>query len=259
MFNLASKVMFLFVDPPALILLLLVFAWIFRKRRSRLSAYIFAAAILLLFVLGNPTTSQWLVSSLESKYPDTGLTIKSNAQAIVVLGGALNLPSEKHPFIGIVNSSDRIEESFRLYRAGKAPLIVTSGGDSPLKVKETTSHEADEMRILLEEWGIPDSAIIVEDKSINTRENALFTRKLLAERGIDHIILVTSAMHMPRAVATFQKVGFNVKAVPADFQSGWAEQISIFDWLPASGALANSSNVIHEWLGYFVYWLRGWV
>jgi uncharacterized SAM-binding protein YcdF (DUF218 family) len=259
MFNLASKVFFLFVDPPALIFLLLICAWILRKRLSRAAVSMYATAILLLFVLGCPTISQWLVRSLEDQYPDKGMAVESNAQAIIVLGGALNLPSDAHPFIGIVSSADRIEEGLRLYRAGKAPLIVASGGDSPLNVKARTLHEADEMRSLLEEWGVPDSAIIVEDASINTRENALFTRRLLSARGIDHVILVTSALHMPRAVATFRKVGFDVAAAPADFQSGWVEQVAIFNWLPSSGDLANSSSVIREWLGYFIYWLRGWV
>ncbi len=259
MFNLASKVLFLFVDPPALIFLLLVCAWILRKRLSKLSASMYAVAVIFLFVLGSPTTSQWLVHSLEDRYPDRGVTVESKAQAIIVLGGALNLPSDAHPFVGIVNSSDRIEEGLRLYRAGKAPLIVASGGESPLNAKARTLHEADEIRTLLEEWGVPDSAIVVEDESINTRENAVFTRKILSARGIDHVILVTSALHMPRAVATFRKVGFDVVAAPADFQSGWGGQELIFNWLPSSGDLGNSSSAIHEWLGYFVYWLRGWV
>jgi uncharacterized SAM-binding protein YcdF (DUF218 family) len=258
MFNLASKILFLFVDPPALIFLLLICAWMSRKRLSKVSLSLYAAAVLLLFVLGCPTTSQWLVRSLEHQYPDKGVSVERNAQAIIVLGGSLNLPSDAHPFVGLSNSADRIQEGLRLYRAGKAPLIVLSGGDSPLNTRIRPLHEGGYMRSLLEEWGAPKSAIIVEDASINTRENATFTHKMLAARGVDHIILVTSALHMPRAVATFRKVGFDVVAAPADFQSGWVEQASVFNWLPNSGDLANSSNVLHEWLGYLVYKLRGW-
>jgi uncharacterized SAM-binding protein YcdF (DUF218 family) len=258
MFNLASKTLFLFVDPPALIFLLLICAWIVRKRRPKISVSMCAAAVLLLFVLGCPTTSQWLVRSLENQYPDRGLSVEPNAQAIIVLGGSLNLPSDTHQFVGLTNSSDRIDEGLRLYRAGKAPLIVVSGGDSPLNTRIRPLHEADYMRSLLEEWGAPDSAILVEDASINTRENALFTHKLLAAHGINRVLLVTSAIHMPRAVAAFRKVGFDVVAAPADFQSGWVAQASVFNWLPSSGSLLNSSNVLHEWLGYFIYKLRGW-
>jgi uncharacterized SAM-binding protein YcdF (DUF218 family) len=250
--------MFLFVDPPALIFLLLICAWILRKRMSKVAASMYAAAVLLLFVLGCPKSSQWLVHSLEGQYPDRGVASQSNAQAIMVLGGSLNMPSDSHPLSGITNSSDRMLAALRLYHANKAPLIVLSGGDSPLLKRARSVHEADEMGSVLEEWGIPDSAIVVEDRSINTRENALFTRKILAARGINQIILVTSAIHMPRAVATFRKVGFEVEAAPADFQSGWVEQLSVFNWFPTSRNLLNSSNVIHEWLGLIVYRMRGW-
>jgi uncharacterized SAM-binding protein YcdF (DUF218 family) len=258
MFNLVSKLLFLFIDPPTLIILLLICAWLVRKRRPKLFVSMYAGALLLLFVLGCPTTSLWLVRSLEDQYPDRGVTVERNAQAIIVLGGSLKLPSDAHPFVGLTNSADRIQEGMRLYHAGKAPLIVLSGGDSPLNTRIRPLHEADYMRSLAEQWGAPDSAILVEDASINTRENALFTRKLLAARGIDHVILVTSAIHMPRAAATFRKVGFDVVPAPADFQSGWVAQASVLNWLPSSRDLLQSSNVLHEWLGYLVYRLCGW-
>jgi uncharacterized SAM-binding protein YcdF (DUF218 family) len=258
MFNLASKILFQFVDPPALILLLLVIALIIRKRWTRLFLATYAVAILLLYLLACPTTSQWMLTTLEGQYPDRGVTSAPSAQAIVVLGGSLNMPSDAHPLSGITKSSDRILEALRLYRAGKAPLIVLSGGDSPLLVKARKVHEAEEMRSLLEEWGVPDSAIAVEDRSINTHENAVFTHELLKPRGIGHIILVTSAMHMPRAAATFRKTGFDVVPVPADFFTGWEESVSIFNWFPESGALGDSSAAIREWIGIVVYRLRGW-
>jgi uncharacterized SAM-binding protein YcdF (DUF218 family) len=115
------------------------------------------------------------------------------------------------------------------------------------------------MRLLLVEWGIPDAAIQVEGGSINTRENALFSHQLLARRGIGRIILVTSAIHMPRAAAAFRKAGFDVVAAPADFQTGWGESSAMFRWIPTAGALGGSSRAIREWLGLSVYRLRGWV
>lgn len=199
-----------------------------------------------------------MLTSIEDQYPDRGVTNVPIAQAIVVLGGSLNLPNDSHPLSGITNSSDRMLVAMRLYRAGKAPLIVLSGGDSPLLAKSRSVHEADEMRNLLEEWGVPDSAIVVEDRSINTHENAMFTRELLEPSGIGHIILVTSAAHMPRAAATFRKVGFDMIPVPADFLTGWERQISVFDWFPGTGALRDSSKAMHEWLGFWVYRFRGW-
>jgi uncharacterized SAM-binding protein YcdF (DUF218 family) len=258
MFNFASKVLFLFVDPSGLILLLLVIALIVRRRRPKVFLGTYIVAILLFYYLSCPAASQWMLTTLEVQYPDMGVSREPIAQAIVVLGGSLNMPSGSHPLSGITNSSDRMLEALRLYRAGKAPLIVVSGGDNPLLAKARNEHEADQMRSLLEEWGVPDSAIVVEDRSIDTHENALFTRELLEPRGIGHVLLVTSAIHMPRAAATFRKVGFDVIPVPADFLTGWERSFSIFDWFPGTGALRDSSNAMHEWLGFWVYRFRGW-
>jgi uncharacterized SAM-binding protein YcdF (DUF218 family) len=258
MFNLASKVLFLFIDPPALILILLVIAWIARRRFTRIFPGTLAATLLLFYLLACPKASEWLVSTLEDQYRDNGIANAPAAPAIVVLGGALNMPSGSHSLAEITSSSDRLLEALRLYRVGKAPLIVASSGDNPLLSKAGNMHNAEAMRSILEEWGAPSSAILVEDASINTRENALFTRSLLEQRGIGRVLLVTSAIHMPRAASAFRKVGFDVFPVPGDFLTGWEEQRALFNWFPSSTAMANSRDAIHEWLGLWVYRLRGW-
>jgi uncharacterized SAM-binding protein YcdF (DUF218 family) len=111
---------------------------------------------------------------------------------------------------------------------------------------------------LLEEWGIPAAAIEIEEASINTRENALFSYRLLSARGIRKIILVTSAMHMPRAAGAFRKAGFEVVPAPADFRTGWGEGNPVLLWLPSAGSLEHSQAPLHEWLGLWIYRLRGW-
>lgn len=258
MYNFASKLFTLFADPVFTVLFLLLCALIVYKKRPKLSRGIYLAAVLFLIFMACPISSNWLVDSLERQYPDRGIEGENGAQAIVVLGGSLKMPSEAHRKSGLTNSSDRLLEALRLYRAGKAPLIAVTGGDNPLLLATRKIHEAEQMRSLLEEWGVPESAIVVEDASVNTHENALFTRRVLAARGIQHIILVTSAIHMPRAAAAFRKVGFDVEAVPADFLSGRPDQAMFFQWFPASGALLNSNNALHEWIGLWAYRLRGW-
>jgi uncharacterized SAM-binding protein YcdF (DUF218 family) len=258
MYNLASKILPLFLDPLALAILLLVCALLVRKRWPGVFQGIYATGVLLLIFLGCPTVSEWLTSSLEDQYPDEGAANYPATQAIVVLGGTINMPSELHHASGIIDPSDRLLAALRLYHAGKAPLVILSGGYDPLMGKVPEQSEADQMRLLLEEWGIPASAILVEGGSINTRENALFSHRLLVPRGIGRIILVTSALHMPRAAAAFRKVGFDVVAAPADFRTGWRESSAIFNWITEAGALAESGRVMHEWLGVWVYRLRGW-
>jgi uncharacterized SAM-binding protein YcdF (DUF218 family) len=115
------------------------------------------------------------------------------------------------------------------------------------------------MARLLEEWSIPSTAIQIESGSINTHENATMSYRMLAPRGIRRILLVTSAMHMPRAAGTFRKAGFEVVAVPADFHSGWDERLLLEKWLPSADNLRNSELALHEWLGIAIYRLRGWM
>ena len=95
--------------------------------------------------------------------------------------------------------------------AGKAPLIIVSGGNVFLQegIRPESAYTAD----LLQEWGIPQSAIIFEGNSRNTRENAVETSRLLKNRQLNRVLLVTSAFHMPRALATFRAVG--IDAIPS--------------------------------------------
>jgi uncharacterized SAM-binding protein YcdF (DUF218 family) len=111
---------------------------------------------------------------------------------------------------------------------------------------------------LLEEWGVPVAAVEVENGSINTRENAVQSYRLLAPRGVTSIILVTSALHMPRAVAAFRKAGFAVTAAPADFHTGWGNPILFERWLPSANNIGQCEKALHEWLGLWVYRWRGW-
>jgi uncharacterized SAM-binding protein YcdF (DUF218 family) len=109
---------------------------------------------------------------------------------------------------------------------------------------------------LLQEWGLPASAILTEDHSVNTHENATMSFELLSARKIRKIILVTSAIHMPRAVATFRKAGFEVVPAPADFYTGWdGDDLS---WIPSSDNLDNTESAMREWVGLWVYRQRGW-
>jgi len=180
------------------------------------------------------------------------------AQAIVVLGGTIRMPSARHRFSGLADSSDRLLLAFRLYRSGKAPLVFCSGGRNPLGGAGGTP-EALWMARLLEEWGVPSTAIQMEGGSINTHENAILSYRTLAPGGIRKILLVTSAMHMPRAAGAFRKAGFEVIAAPADFHSGWGDGAPWEKWIPSAKNAIESDAALYEWLGIAIYRLRGWI
>jgi len=257
MYNLASKLLAPLVDPLTLAILLTACALLAWKHR-RLALRLLIASVALLLVFTSTVMATALMHSLEDQYRDPGLDVPP-AQAIVVLGGTIQMPSAQHHLTRLIDPSDRLLVAFRLYRAGKAPLVFCSGGNNPLAGETSLTPEATWMARLIEEWNIPPSAIEVESGSINTHENAIQSYQALAPRGIRRILLVTSAMHMPRAAAAFRKAGFDVVAVPADFRTGWGKPNIVARWLPSANSLANSDAALHEWLALAVYRLRGWI
>lgn len=124
------------------------------------------------------------------------------------------------------------------------------------------------MHQLLEIMGVPAGAITLERRSRNTYENAIETKKLLDAQGIERIILVTSAMHMPRAQAIFARQGFDVIPAATDFNVTQAEwdyyftpdpAIQVFNLFPSADALDWTMRAMKEYLGIIVYRLRGWL
>src|ERR1017187_2308826 len=257
MYNLASKLLAPLGEPLILAILLAVCALLAWKRR-RLAFRLLIVAVAFLRLFSSKVVERALVRSLEDQYRDSGMDVPT-AQAIVVLGGGLRMPSGIHPLSGLIDPSDRQLVAFRLYRSGKAPLILCSAGNNPIGGQTGSTPPASGMARLLEEWGIPSSAIQIEGGSINTHENAILSYQTLSPRGIRRILLVTSAMHMPRAAGAFRKAGFEVIAVPADFHSGWSEPYPLEKWLPSADNLRNSDAALHEWLGIAIYRLRGWM
>jgi uncharacterized SAM-binding protein YcdF (DUF218 family) len=103
--------------------------------------------------------------------------------------------------------------------------------------------------------GVPEAAITVETRSRNTYENLAFSRDLIAARDGD-VWLVTSALHMPRAMAVAKKLGLRVRPQPCDFRA--VPLVHWFAWLPNSGGPSMFHAALHEWVGLAYYRLRGW-
>lgn len=252
MFLYLSKILPAILEPFLLALLLLMAALVVRKRRT----IVIAVALLLLLVPSLPAVSNFLLGTLEKQYPDRGIEALPAGDAIVVLGGTIAGPGGPHRASHLIDASDRLLTAYRLYRAGKAPLIVCSGGILPILGQTAERPEAEVMCSLIKEWGVPASAVLTESGSANTRENATRSFELLSARGVRRVLLVTSAIHMPRASATFRKVGFDVIPAPADFRTGWKS--NALDWLPSPSSLIDSERAVHEWIGLWIYRLRGW-
>jgi uncharacterized SAM-binding protein YcdF (DUF218 family) len=111
----------------------------------------------------------------------------------------------------------------------------------------------------LEKQGIPEQALILETRSYTTHQNGVFTAEKLRALHINRILLVTSALHMPRAMAVFRKLGISAIAAPAPRQIFVPSEPGFSFWLPDMRALTASRSIIKEYAGLLVYWLRGWV
>ena len=191
---------------------------------------------------------------LEVAYPAFTDEELPRADAIVVLGGGVS-GETRYGLGGDLNqAADRLWRGAALYRAGKAPVLVLSGG----AVVAGGLPEAALMAQKLGGLGLRDTAWIEESRSRTTRENAQYSRALLADKGVHHILLVTSASHMRRAAAVFTAQGFVVTAVATDHQQPLRVG-PVPGWLPTLDRLARSTRAIHEWVGYWVYSRLGYL
>ena len=242
---LLSKVVIMLLSPlgSALVvalLALLLGAW--HHRRWALGLGSLALAWLWLWSL--PVVSDCLLGQIEAAYPVVPVQALAPAQAVVVLGGGMRAVTRAHPLPDLAEASDRVWHAARLYHAGKAPLLVLTGGSD---ARVSLTPEAQAMRALLHDLGVPDAAMLLEGNSRTTQENARFTAPLLQERGIRHILLVTSALHMRRAIWHFEAVGLQV--TPAATDPAVGAMPGLLGWLPDAYALDASGRGLKELAG----------
>ncbi|AIL32778.1 YdcF family protein [Basilea psittacipulmonis] len=246
-----------FLIPPvnlAVILLGLACLCLLCKRKKiGIGLGLFGALWALIWSL--PYTSIMTGAYLENLYPHKDIQDITAAQAIVVLGGntAANrvnwfddLPEE---------TFSRVQRAAEIYHAGKAPIIIVSGG--------TTSGVVSEAQVMaqrLKSLGVPSSAIIKEEKSTTTYENAKYTASILKEQHIHHIILVTSALHMPRSYHVFSKYPIQIEIASNPNQIDISYNVPVsFYFLPNERALYASRTIIKEYIAWFVYRFRNWI
>jgi uncharacterized SAM-binding protein YcdF (DUF218 family) len=263
MFLFLSKLIPPFLYPLGLILILLLIAVVLLWRKPKLASVPILLSIVILLVSSNAWVSDWLVHSLEvQNVPQTELP---KADAIVVLGGCTKPAYAPRPWVDLSEEGDRVLHAANLFKAGKAPKIILSGGrvdwegDNPVP-------ESEDMAIVLKSIGIPEAALIQESTSRNTRENAVNVKQILDAQNIRQVLLVTSALHMPRSLRIFQKLQINAIPAPTDFLVSERNADELYDsaqaitlsLLPDADRLRNFTRALREYLGIAVYWLRGW-
>ena len=177
------------------------------------------------------------------------------ADYIVVLGG--NTQANRSNWFEPYNratATDRVDRAAALYFAGRAPKIIVSGG-----AYEGRVSEAQGMAKVLRQKGVPEQDIIMEKESRNTYENALFTQRLIKNETHPELLLVTSALHMPRAQATFKRLGMQTVPAAVSPQIVAPEDYALNIWLPHTRSLEASRTILKEYFGLLGYWLRDWL
>ena len=214
-------------------------------RRRAIGAGLVAVALAWSVAWSIPHLSDGLRHTLEDQHPVRAEASLPRVDAIVVLGGGENYDwLGDSPYIDPDDlGSSRIAAGARAWLAGRAPVIILSGG----RAGPGGHSEADRMAGAIERLGVPHSALLLEQRSRDTRDNARFTAAIARQRGIRRIALVTSSLHMPRARLLFRDAGLDVVAVPVPeraARSHWTQR-----WMPSRLALWRSGRALKEYTG----------
>ncbi len=242
-----NKIAWVLVNPLVLGMLLVIAGIVFAcLRRRRTCVGVLVAAVAWLWIWSMPLVAEALGASLESEFPEVPVERLPQADAIILLGGGMNAATNVCPYPNLCAAADRVWHAARLFKAGKAPLIVPSGTGSDL-------CEAP----FLMDLGVPREAIRAEAESRNTEENAKFVADLLKGRDHPRALLVTSAWHMRRALLMYRRYAPDLEIVPApsDYENTVkrAQPLTGGDICPDFYALEASCTAWKEILGYWWY------
>jgi len=257
MFFLLSKLMGWFIDPVRLALSLVVLFLLLRRlhRLPRLRRGLLVAAGVVLWLGSTGAISSVLDNLLESRHPRPAKLTRAPG-AIIMLTGQTDDSRVTPSFYELTESSDRFVETLRLAHRYPAAKVILAGGSAAL-VPAGRQREGLVLARLAREMGLPDTRLLVDDASRNTRENAVEARRLLRQHHISGAaLLVTSAAHMPRSVACFDKVGQPVVPWPVDYQR---HGFGLGSFIPKSSPLERNRKVLHELAGLLVYWITGYI
>lgn len=259
-----SKVLPLLIYPLGLSCLLMLVALGMLWKYPKKAAFPLALALVVLLVSGNGWVSEWLVRSLEwQNMPPQELPV---ADAVVVLGGGIKEWKEPRRWPDLSEGGDRIVHGAQLYNQYKASILILSGGRIDWQ-KGTGPSESKDMAEIAEYLGVPRAAIIEDPEALNTHENAVNVGQIMDERGINQVLLVTSAMHMPRALWTFRGEGIDATPAPTDFlttkpplhERELTPGEILLNILPDVQRIGHTTKALKEYTGLVIYRLRGWL
>lgn len=255
MFFIISKLIGFICQPFYWIVILFIISW--WTKRPRLKKWTLRIGIGSLIFFTNTVIFCEFARMWE---PDgKKITEVEHYDVAIVLGGMAEY-DRNNERLSLRRGADRIWQTIHLYQLGKVDKILISGANGDLVDKGL--NEAVQFRNVLLDFGIPSEDILVDSISKNTYENAVESKKIIDNHAeIKTCILVTSALHMPRSKACFDKVGFtNIETFTTDHFTGKKRGYQ-FDQIliPNPSNFQSWSNLMHEWFGYITYWIMGYL
>jgi len=253
LFFILSKLFNFIFSPYTWIFVLLILA-IFTKKPKRQKKLLIITFIV--FYLFSNSFVLDEVMRLWEKPPVKIDAKKNHYTYVIVLGGVMSYYDTKNHQIGFNRSVDRLMQGIKILNQNIADTLIFTGGDGSLL--KTIGPEGEYVKKYLSDIGIDTLRIKIESQSQNTYENAKNTSLLLHQHQ-NKILLITSAFHMRRAIACFKKQGFNVDYYPADRIAGKRKFIIDHLLIPNIETIDRWNTLIHEWVGYVIYWIVGYI
>ncbi len=255
----------LLLEPLGFVwLCLLVLTFLLCWKRLWRFAAVSGALVLSIFVVGSTDLPGSLLRSLEREFAGIDVRQLPPADAVVMLGGGIEPSRYEAGGFHLTRAGDRLLMAVEMMRLGKAPVLVLGGGASEINGEKQI--EADLVRDWITAWhllevpGRPTPEMISLGRCYHTRDEAVKVHALAQQRGWKRVLLVTSASHMRRALATFQTAGVSAEPVPCNFMttlstSDSSTRLSV----PHYRSLEKISIFLHEQVGWMEYRRRSWI
>jgi uncharacterized SAM-binding protein YcdF (DUF218 family) len=250
--SLTNVVANLVLPPTAFLVSIAIGIWQWRKAWGRWLAILSLAVFALISV---PAVSYLLVRPFESAWPPLDLS-KDQANwpkdaVVVVLGGGRFLGALEYPGSETLSDASLSRSRYGAAVAARYGLPMAVSGGKPDGGQRS---EAELMKDFIEKE-LKQPVAFIEDKSSDTRQNALYAAEKLEGLKVRTILLVTDVWHMPRARRAFEAAGLKVIAAPMGFRS--SAPLRAPDFLPSLEGLRLSEHVLHELVGAIWYAVRG--
>ncbi len=255
MFFAVSKLAGFFALPSNVLIAIGILGVVLLSTRfTRLASWLVVTSLVLLAVVGLSPFGNVLMLPLEQRFPPWD-PARGAPDGIVVLGGAISPDvSAARGAVALDEAAERIIVTAELARRYPNARIVFSGGSNAMFF-DGAIEAAFAVR-QLEALGVSHDRLTAEEQSRNTIENAVFSRLLANPKPGERWLLVTSAYHMPRAMAAFRAAGFAVEAYPVDWRTrGPADVYRPFP--SVAEGLRRTDTAVREWIGLLAYRLAG--